>query len=89
MKRAIIILTVISALLSCQENKSTARNYSEECDQTLSGLKSPVILIAIEKSLGGHNVVVKDSLGRCVSFGDFGIIGRALGESRHVGDTIK
>jgi len=82
----IAIVVLIGLLTACGDRPI---NIHEDADQRLSKLKSPVILIGKYQTLGTWSATVVDSCGRIESFGNLTILGQSLGESRHIGDTIK
>lgn len=76
---AVIFVALLAMLLSCSEQTP---------DEKLNRMKSPVIVIGIHGDFMGYSVAVKDSTGTVTTF--YGRpLANAIGESRHVGDTIK
>jgi len=64
-------------------------DINRNADRRLSEMKSPVILIGKRENQFGYCVTLKDSVGRVESFGNATMLGLNIGESRHIGDTIK
>jgi hypothetical protein len=83
----LIVIVVLCGFLSGCGDRPI--NIHDDADQRLSKLKSPVILIGKYQTLGAWSSVVVDSCGRVESFGNITILGQSIGESRHIGDTIK
>jgi len=86
MKKLILLLT-ICILASCESTKS--EDYTDISTREFNTLKSPVILIGKEKSLGCYNITVIDSNKTILCIGNMSIIARTIGESRNIGDTLK
>jgi len=76
-------------LISMTLLSSCGYDLNEDADRRLSEMKSPVVVIGRFKNEFGYFVTVRDSIGVVQSFGNGTILGRAVGESRNIGDTIK
>lgn len=93
MKKIIFCLLTIF-LVACSEpipewKVKGFASYNEYVMDDLSKLKSPVILVAIGKSMVGCNITVKDSCGTIRGYGNTSFIANNIGNSLNVGDTIK
>lgn len=75
LKPALLIAAVMCCFLSCKKDSTI-----------LTELKSPVIIIGINKGVAVVSVI--DANGRCEVFTDSGLQ-YSLSASRQVGDTIK
>ncbi len=64
-------------------------SYTDYTVAQVNKMKSPVILIGKEKSLGCYGVSLKDSTGFLVYLGNMSSFANSIGESRKIGDTIK
>lgn len=83
---AMMLLAMV--LQSC-DDKVGGSNYTAESTEQLNQLKSPVILFAVHDSWAGYSIVVRDGDGKFVTIGNMSSLANAIGQSRHIGDTIK
>ena len=90
MKNLFMLMLVITLFSSCDTSPSQPeKTYDDIALEQFNALKSPVILISKEKTIGGYHIVVKDANKVIQQFGDMSIIGSSVGASRNVGDTLK
>lgn len=90
------LLFYILALAACNNapegpraSDEPERDYDHEVDSVVNTLKSPVVLIGKDKTLGMWGVVLKDGTGFIYTIGDFSSFANKIGASRNIGDTIK
>lgn len=84
MKYLLIILMLIT---SCQSGPFC--DHSCQVGKDFPKLKHPIVIIAEEEGSFGSSVIVRDSAGTVLLMGNLSVIGRMIGESYNVGDTIK
>jgi len=90
MKKLFILLAMIGLLASCNQNEGgITKTYTDISVDQINSLKSPVILIAKEKSFGIYSITVKDSSSKILVIGNMSALATTIGESRNVGDTIR
>ena len=92
------LIAIALLLASCSEpepkivGKVNGVEYTEWDDfytAKLSSLKSPVILIGKNETLGCWGITVQDANGEIVSIGNLVPTANNIGASRMIGDTIK
>lgn len=85
MNRVPIVLIALMAL-SCETRNH--KTPSERELDTLQAMPPPIVVVAKEKTLVGHCVILRGADGKFQNFGDLALGGR-IGESYDVGDTLK
>jgi hypothetical protein len=92
MKKLTIALCV--ALCSCGSTEGdkaleNMHNYDAEVEAKFNQLKSPVVLVGKDKTLGEWGITVKDSTGFVYTISCSSDLANNIGASRKVGDTLK
>lgn len=82
----LIFMALIAMLIRCESHQET---YSEKCDKALTAMPSPVVILGIHDTWAGYSVTLMDGSGHVETFGDMSTIANTIGQSRHIGDTIK
>lgn len=87
-----IALLIVAACFGGCEPSASDHSQTTSCeleDSLFNKLKSPVVLIGKDKTLGMWGITVKDSTGYVLSIGDLCSIANNIGASRNIGDTLK
>jgi endo-1,4-beta-D-glucanase Y len=94
MKKQILLTMLSITILSCedktiQEQSVENKNYTEESTNKLNSLKSPVVIIGINKTWCCYGITVVDSVGYILDISANSNLANSIGQSRKVGDTIR